>query len=87
MPAWEWGAVSTSVTPGYKVGWEVKPAEAVAVMVEGTATEEKGWWVNTGLLVDSAGRGVGMKKGGEAIHVGVEHFLLQQVFRKRKLKC
>ena len=60
-----------SMAPGCKVGWEVRPAEAVAVMVEGTAAEEMGWRMNTGLLVEGTRRGVGMKKGGEDTHIGV----------------
>lgn len=53
------------VTPGSEVGWEVKPVDARAVMVEGTATEVVG-------MVEGTGREVGKDKGGgESIHIGV----------------
>lgn len=41
----------------------VKSANSLAVMVEGTAMVVIGWAVETGVLVEGTGRGVGKKKG------------------------
>ena len=47
-------------------------ANALAIMLEGTATGVLGWAVEIGVLVEGTGRGVGMRKGGEeSIHIGI----------------
>lgn len=76
MPAWEGRAVSMSVMPGSKVGWEVRPADIVVVTVEGTATERMGWPVKTGVLEEGSGRAVGKRKGGGKLTRGCWGFFL-----------